>query len=384
MKYLCLETFKDFECIGTECPLTCCGGGWGIIVDPDSYVYYKTVDGEFGEKLRNSITEEDGLNYFIPTSKGDCPFLNEKKLCDVYINLGEEHLCYTCTIYPRYYFSSGDIMFTGVSISCPVVARFLLSCQDTLQVDFLEDETELKIENPVDWDNFNQSIRVFTTSIEIAQNRNYSVRERLAILTLFLGQYQSYIDEKRNAAGLIELFSNESNYNNILPETGIYQKDLKAKVDFCIEVLRYYRGKKHMERKLPELADLARHFNSDSSMSAEKILFAFSSFDDDKEQIWQEQLLTYSLFRYFMQGFENDGFYNQYMIGLILVYWLYVVILVLYYHQWDKMPEFDDRVLMIAHISRLVEHDVKLKEDALEYFRSKGMTDPFFILKLIS
>ena len=139
-----------------------------------------------------------------------------------------------------------------------------------------------------------------------------------------------------------------------------------------------------MERKLPELADLARHFNSESSMSAEKILFAFSSFDDDKEQIWQEQLLTYSLFRYFMQGFENDGFYNQYMIGLILVYWLYVVILVLYYHQWDKMPEFDDRVLMIAHISRLVEHDVKLKEDALEYFRSKGMTDPFFILKLIS
>ncbi len=50
------------------------------------------------------------------------------------------------------------------------------------------------------------------------------------------------------------------------------QKNLKSKLDFCI---------------------------------AEKMLFAFSSFDNDQQQIWQEQLMTYSLFRYFMQGFEK-------------------------------------------------------------------------------
>ena len=241
MKYLYLETFKDFKCIGTQCPLTCCGGGWRIVIDPDAYAYYKAVGGEFGEKLNNNITTKDGINNFILTDKGDCPFLNEDKLCDIYANLGEEHLCYTCTVYPRYYFGSGDIIFSGVSISCPVVARYLMSCKDRLQVDFGEDKSELKIEAQVDWDTFNQSVRVFTTAIAILQNRNYSVRERLAILTLFLAQYQSYIDEKKNADGLIKLFDDESNYYKFLPQTGIYQKDLKAKLDFCIEILRFCR-----------------------------------------------------------------------------------------------------------------------------------------------
>lgn len=385
MKYLYLETYKDFKCIGSDCPFTCCGGGWRIKIDSKADAYYKTVEGEFGERLNNNISRKDGISKFILTDRGDCPFLNKDKLCDIYINLGEEHLCSTCTLYPRYSYVSGDIVFSGVSISCPVVARFLMSHKEKLQIDYTENDSKIQVGYKVDWESFNQAVRVFTSSVEIAQNRKYSVRERLAILTLFLYQYQSQVDEKKYASGIIDLFNDESYYDKFLPQTGIYQKDLKTKVDFCVEVMKYFGRIETFGISLPELADLCRRLNVDGrAMSADKLLLAFNCFENEEEQIWQEQLLTYVLFRYFMQGLEKGDYYNQFMIGMVLVYWLYIVVMVLYYQQWDKMPEFEERVLMIAHISRLIEHDGEFRDEALENFCKEGMTDPFFILKLIS
>ncbi|MBP3199106.1 MAG: flagellin lysine-N-methylase, partial [Butyrivibrio sp.] len=109
MKYLELETFTDFKCVGSECPFTCCAGGWRIIIDKETDKYYKSVTGDFGDRLNSSIKEEKGDSCFVLTEEGRCSFLNKDNLCDIYMNLGEEHLCYTCTVYPRYFFVVGDI-----------------------------------------------------------------------------------------------------------------------------------------------------------------------------------------------------------------------------------------------------------------------------------
>ena len=76
------------------------------------------------------------------------------------------------------------------------MARFFLAHKEPLQVDFAEDNTKLPGESMVDWSAFNQYVRAFTTSIAIVQNRRYIIRERVAILTLFLFQFQSYVDKK--------------------------------------------------------------------------------------------------------------------------------------------------------------------------------------------
>ena len=71
---------KDFKCIADSCPDTCCRG-WEVDIDEDSYYYYQTVKGTFGEELRNSICEEDG-NHFFPLKKdGRCPYLQDDDLC---------------------------------------------------------------------------------------------------------------------------------------------------------------------------------------------------------------------------------------------------------------------------------------------------------------
>ena len=71
------DYFKKFKCIASECEDTCCAG-WEIVVDDETYDYYKCVKGKFGNRLKNEIVQdEDGDNIFI--LKGNrCAFLNDK------------------------------------------------------------------------------------------------------------------------------------------------------------------------------------------------------------------------------------------------------------------------------------------------------------------
>ena len=47
-------------------------------------------------------------------------------MCEIYINLGEDHLCYTCQQFPRYTEEFLDLKEVGLSLSCPEAARIIL------------------------------------------------------------------------------------------------------------------------------------------------------------------------------------------------------------------------------------------------------------------
>ena len=105
MKILKPVYYDEFKCIGSECIDTCCIG-WQIQIDKKSYLKYRKTKGEFSEKLNDSVVRnrknETELFYAeMKLKEAKCPLLNEKKLCEIYINLGEEYLCNTCKIYPR-------------------------------------------------------------------------------------------------------------------------------------------------------------------------------------------------------------------------------------------------------------------------------------------
>ena len=65
MKSTCHEFYNEFMCIADKCPDSCCKG-WDVVVDDETNEYYKTVGGDFGEKLK-SLTEidSDGDRIFI-------------------------------------------------------------------------------------------------------------------------------------------------------------------------------------------------------------------------------------------------------------------------------------------------------------------------------
>ncbi|EJT6165051.1 flagellin lysine-N-methylase [Clostridium perfringens] len=158
MKVRVPNYFNEFKCIASECEDTCCAG-WEIVIDDETYKRYENVEGEFGEILRSKIVKSDGENIFL-LNNGNCSFLNEKKMCEIYINLGENHLCYTCQQFPRYTEEFLDLKEVGLSLSCPEAARIILrraenttfnlseedKCENEIKEE-LEDDLSLSCEN---------------------------------------------------------------------------------------------------------------------------------------------------------------------------------------------------------------------------------------------
>ena len=57
MKIVVPDYYKDFKCLAGDCKHSCCIG-WEIDIDADTLEYYKSVDGEFGERLKNNISSQ--------------------------------------------------------------------------------------------------------------------------------------------------------------------------------------------------------------------------------------------------------------------------------------------------------------------------------------
>ena len=158
MKVRVPNYFNEFKCIASECEDTCCAG-WEIVIDDETHKRYENVEGEFGEILRSKIVKSDGENIFL-LNNGNCSFLNEKKMCEIYINIGEDHLCYTCQQFPRYTEEFLDLKEVGLSLSCPEAARIILrkaenttfnlseedKCENEIKEE-LEDDLSLSCEN---------------------------------------------------------------------------------------------------------------------------------------------------------------------------------------------------------------------------------------------
>lgn len=117
--------YKEFECIANLCPDSCCQG-WDVVVDENSENYYNSLKGDFADKIKEvTVTDEDGDRVFTLTDKR-CPFWNKDKLCDIYINLGEEHLCDTCRKFPRITMDYECFTEYTLSLACPKAAELIL------------------------------------------------------------------------------------------------------------------------------------------------------------------------------------------------------------------------------------------------------------------
>ena len=127
--------YEKFRCIADKCTDNCCIG-WEIDIDSDTAGYYSTVSGKFGKRLSENIREGS----FVLTHDEKCPFLNGKGLCDIFTELGEEHLCQICTDHPRYYEWFGNIKEGGVGLCCEEATRLILSEDMSLSETCIPDE----------------------------------------------------------------------------------------------------------------------------------------------------------------------------------------------------------------------------------------------------
>lgn len=133
--------YHTFQCKADRCENTCCQL-WTIDIDETTAERYHAMTGPLGESLRQSITVDDEGSHFVFSKEQPmCPLLNENGLCKVVLELGEEGLCDTCHMHPRFYKYIEDLELCGVGLSCEASVELLVEDMQSNQVIFtIEDD----------------------------------------------------------------------------------------------------------------------------------------------------------------------------------------------------------------------------------------------------
>lgn len=244
--------FEKFRCIADKCPDSCCKG-WDVVVNDETNEYYKTVGGDFGEKL-NSLTEidSDGDRVFI-SQNGRCPFWNDDELCDIYINLGEKHLCKTCREFPR--LTQDYTVFTEhlLSFACPEAARLMLGSDNAYDeftnyaLDFSECDYSAEL------------MRFLLGAREklkgIFTDKSLPFSERLNVAVQFCEKVQSAIDEFDYSADISIDMNRKEDIIHKKSLSYIFEmhKEFDIMTDEWREIL--CKASEHADEQIPERYD---------------------------------------------------------------------------------------------------------------------------------
>ncbi|MDE6024654.1 MAG: flagellin lysine-N-methylase [Lachnospiraceae bacterium] len=131
MKMFRPEFVDEFQCIAERCSYTCCSG-WDVIIDCDTYNNNKQL---YEDIERDCFFDaEDGEHFIKMREKAVCPFLNEKGLCKIVMEHGEDALSHTCKIFPRMIMGSYDeVLEYSVDNGCPAVLDLLRRFQTPIK-----------------------------------------------------------------------------------------------------------------------------------------------------------------------------------------------------------------------------------------------------------
>ena len=140
--------YHTFQCKANQCHHTCCQK-WTIDVDEETAKLYQTLPTPLGEDLRKFMTVDDEGYYFMFSDKHPtCPLLREDGLCRVVLELGEDSLCDTCHMHPRFYKYIEDLELCGVGLSCEESVEKLLATEgDQLLFTIEDDDDEFTAED---------------------------------------------------------------------------------------------------------------------------------------------------------------------------------------------------------------------------------------------
>ena len=127
MKLYAPAYYKHFKCIADACEHSCCVG-WEIDIDEHTLEKYKELKNGYALAILESISEEE-TPHFRLCADDRCPHLDERGLCKIILNVGEEYLSHICREHPRFY-NFTSVAEVGVGMSCPAAARLILSSPD--------------------------------------------------------------------------------------------------------------------------------------------------------------------------------------------------------------------------------------------------------------
>lgn len=295
-------------------------------------------------------------------------------------------MCTTCKIYPRFSWHHGDILFHGLTLSCPEVARMILSHHDSIIFEFAETENTVIPAPKENWSLFNILIGGMITSVRIMQNRDFSIFTRLRLLVSFNDMLQQALDAENDEEYriLLNAFSDPEQLSILSQEVSESQTNLVSLFTF---VLHFYKNigslsvSSYVRPYIEHLPETMAFCNSLLSQPlAEDFLDDVSI---DSYQIHYEQYAVYYLTRYYMNAFEKDGTISKIIANFIYLFCLHRIFTFGLYHEKNELLTIHQLMPIYTGISRFLEHNSLNQNLLYEIFSDSDMTDSTFLFSLI-
>lgn len=359
--------YKEFHCIAGACKDNCCVGGWEIDIDDEMAEYYMSLEGEFGDRLRASITRTD--EYCFKLKDGKCPFLDNKNLCEIYQELGEDKMGVVCTQFPRYTEYYGNVKETGIGLACEEAERIIFSdraafCLETEEIG--ETETE---DSEYDKELAEQLFPLRDYLFELAEKKGLSIQDKLIILLNICHTAQECIN-KNHYEEISGLCKEPLEIANSYPE-----QELQNGVE---HILYAYEELEVLSDEWKEQLDMVFDTLHSDRIMPEEYRSLYTEFQENvKDRNYEyENLIKYYIFRYFMKAaYDHDVFGKAQMIvanifvitDMDIVRWL----------NNDKAFSFQDRIDTVHIFSREVEYS----QDNMINLAEEFLFDDIFTLE---
>ena len=376
--------YKDFKCTASKCTDTCCAG-WEIIIDDETYKHYSNVCGEFGERLRSNLTlYEDGEPGFV-LKNDNCPFFNTNNLCDIYTELGEDYLCYTCKTYPRFIEEYSNLREIGISLSCPEAARLILLDSKPITFEVSEDNEMVNTYDDISFDISMEIIPSRKMALDILQNRSINLNHRIALLINFAHDIQEEINENNlcKITDIINKYSQEHYQKELINKFDNYRTKQSHKYDNMLKCMNIYKNLNPINDKWPKIIEHAIN----CFHKIDDINFYQKQYDDFNEYYKNktyeyEHLMVYFIFQYFMKSVFDEELYSKVTLAVMS----YLIIKELDVVRWiDNKYNFNinDQIDIMHMYSKEIENSEKTLYDLEEMFNTNKLFDLKQLLILI-
>ncbi|WP_346896348.1 flagellin lysine-N-methylase [Clostridium sp. UBA7503] len=374
MKIRVPKYLNKFKCIADKCEDTCCAG-WEIVIDKETYNYYENLSGSFGERLRSEIVNDGEDNIFV-LKNGNCAFLNKNKLCDIYNELGEDGLCYTCKRYPRYMEEFGSLREIGISLSCPEAARIMLGDSNKVEFELSEDYEIITSYNDIDGMLFIELMQCRNIIFNIFQNRNIDLNIRATIILDFVKEVQDKIDEDdlTNLNTIKERYLDKNFINKTISDLDKHSSDKEHWYNDIEEYFHIFKGLKHINNNDPLGLDKVLSYIKSSDENREIYLDKYKEFNNFyKGNMYKfENILVYFVFRYFMKAvFDYDvaAKVKTAVVSYLIIKQLCVV-------RWIESGDFSEED--IVGITRIYSKDIEHLEENIDTLAEIFKINPVF------
>ncbi len=367
MKIRIPDYYTAFHCAAAACSDPCCLR-WEVVTDEASREFYKTVEGPLGEKIRSSMyVDQDGDTCFR-LQDGKCPFFLENRLCEIQKTLGEDALCHTCDMYPRFDEVYGTLEEMGLSLSCPESARLILSKQDKVQFILLENgEDAAEFIEDFDGELLVYLLRAREMAIDILQDRTFPIEMRIAMFLQFTDEVQKLIDKE--TLELIPKLLKEYGKSYTRRTLASHYETVRGrwidKRDVLDEYFKLYS--KELEVLDPQWKSMMHQlcdFIDESSHG--KRISAFVEFYRDREYQF-ENLMVYFVYRYFLQSMSDGELCVRARLA-VLSYLIIREVDIFYWSQQKQTLPDAQQINLIHRYAREIEHSQENLDTLLHAF----------------